>query len=174
MKQTIIDVFRFQRGYLDLLLDGIPERRYTDQPAGVANHPAWQLGHLGVVYEAFGRSLGLAASLPEQWGAMFGAGSQPVADAAAYPPPAELLRSFDHARSRFEEAYRSAGESALDGENPMEILRFGLPTLGHFIVFGMLTHEATHLGQLAVWRKAAGLPEALAAFRARHAEPQGA
>ncbi len=36
-----------------------------------------------------------------------------------------------------------------------------LPTTGHMVVFGMLTHESNHLGQLAVWRSAAGMVPAL-------------
>ena len=41
-----------------------------------------------------------------------------------------------------------------------------LPTVGHAIHFMMLTHESTHLGQLATWRHAQGLPMALSKLSA--------
>ncbi len=39
-----------------------------------------------------------------------------------------------------------------------------LPTLADAAVFLAVTHEAQHLGQLAAWRRALGLPSALAAL----------
>ena len=37
-----------------------------------------------------------------------------------------------------------------------------MPTLGDAVVFFAVSHEAMHLAQVAAWRRARGLPSALA------------
>jgi len=39
-----------------------------------------------------------------------------------------------------------------------------LPTMGHMCGFMLLNHESNHLGQISIWRQAAGMRPALEAF----------
>ena len=47
-----------------------------------------------------------------------------------------------------------------DAETPNEQTRAYFPTVGSMVVFIMTSHEMDHLGQVAAWRRAAGLGSA--------------
>lgn len=161
-KQTIARVFGFQRGYLGLLVDDIPEARMTEQPKGLPNHPAWQIGHLTIALENLGKSmLGAPATIPDEFIAKFNMGTTPVDNRAAYPSKAELLKTYDSVRGKVAEALLSATEKTLAAPNKSAILAEGLPTVAHMALFMMLCHESNHLGQISVWRQAAGMRPAL-------------
>ena len=160
-QQTVLDVFGFQRHYLSLLVDDIPDEQMTTQPTGFPNHPAWQLGHLTVVMDNITGMIGGKKTLDESWSGKFGMGSKPVADRKNYPSKAELMRTFDERRAALTEQYKRAPAHLLSGPNPIQRAAAKLPTIGKMVCFLMLSHEATHLGQLSAWRKAVGMPEAL-------------
>ncbi|MEZ6235367.1 MAG: DinB family protein [Phycisphaerales bacterium] len=162
--KTVLDVLNFQRQYLAMLIDDVPDARMTEQPGGVRNHPAWHLGHLAVSMDGMVAGFGGEKKLDEAWSAKYGMGSSPTPDRAAYPPKADLLRVFDERRSALASRVAEASEADLKSENPSEMLRPMLPTKAHMLLFFLHTHEGTHLGQIAAWRKAAGLEEALAKF----------
>jgi len=77
-----------------------------------------------------------------------------------------LLAELGRQHSRVERAWRrklAEGEAGGSGlAAPLE-WRFGeaLPALSDVVVFLAVSHEAMHLGQLAAWRRARGLPSAL-------------
>lgn len=155
--------FRYARELTD---DLTPELWTRDAGAGLENHAAWTLGHLASGSDLLAEDLGLERTLPDAWRELFerrGPGDPrlPDRDPSAYPDgPAiveELARQHDRVAARWAtltEEERSA---------PVE-WRFGgdFPTLGGVALFMAVTHEALHLGQLAAWRRALGLPSALA------------
>ena len=49
----------------------------------------------------------------------------------------------------------------LDKEHPSEDTRKFFPTIGAMVAFIMTSHEMDHLGQIAAWRRAAGLGPAM-------------
>ncbi|MCA9287612.1 MAG: DinB family protein [Phycisphaerales bacterium] len=162
--KTLLDVLNFQRQYLSMLIDDVPDARMTEQPGGVKNHPAWHLGHLAYAMDGMVAGMGGEKKLDEAWSTKYGMGSTPVADRGAYPSKAELLRVFDERRSALASRVGGASEGDLKGDNPSDMLRPMLPTRAHMLLFFLHTHEGTHLGQIACWRKAAGMEEALAKF----------
>ena len=164
MKQTILDLFNFQRGYLKMLIDDIPDERMTEQPKGLPNHPAWQIGHLTIALDDFCKMLGREPSISEEFLAKFNMGSEPVADRAAYPSKTELLATYDELRAKAADAYANASDADLAKPNPSEMLATMLPTMGHMAAFMMLDHESNHLGQISIWRQAAGMRPALEAL----------
>ena len=82
---------------------------------------------------------------------------------------AELLGELERQHARVEGAWRGLlddrGSAGPDLNSPLE-WRYceGLPTLGDATVFLAVSHEVMHLGQLAAWRRARGLPSALSSF----------
>lgn len=161
MKDSIIvGQFAFQRRYLSCMVDDVAEEQMTAQPGGIVNHPAWQLGHLAYTSDRFGAMFGTTPTL-ESFKERFAANSAPIADRSAYPTKAELLRIVDDRRNALVKSFTSASPDELAKPNPSAMIASMLPTKGHMTVFGMLFHEGTHLGQLATWRKAVGLPPAL-------------
>lgn len=165
-KSHVLDMAKFQRGYLSMLVDDIPDNRLAEQPGGaggVKNHPAWQIGHLAWAFDGIGAAVaGTSPALDPSWKERFGQGSNPTSHRATYPSKGELIKAYDDRRLALVRAFESASPDALARPNPVEgLAKVGLTTLGHLALFGLLTHEATHLGQLATWRAASGFVPAL-------------
>lgn len=161
-KSYVLACFGMNRGYLDLLIDDVSDERFTQQPVGVKNHPAWHLGHLAQVADTFASMLGAKSSLGEDWKAKYGMGSEPTGRRSDYPSKAEMIRILDDRRSALAKAYERATASELDQPNTSGMLADVFPTVGRLMLFGMISHENMHLGQLAAWRSAAGMEQALA------------
>lgn len=135
----------------------VPDARWAEQPSGVRNHPAWTVGHLVVSADYVAHLLGEPASgAPEAYGGMFRPGTTPSAERGKYPSREELL---GHLRSAHASAERAArAKLAAMGSRPApEELRAFAPTLGRIVTFLLAAHEPYHVGQLMVWRRAAGL-----------------
>jgi hypothetical protein len=162
---VILDEFAFQRNYITLLTDDIADEKMTAQPGGIVNHPAWHLGHLATAFDNFAQLLGCPRALDEAWSKKFGQQSVPSADRSAYPSKAELIRILDERRNAVVQAFAKTSSDDLAKPNPNAHAAALFPTVGVFILFGMLFHEGTHLGQLASWRKAAGMVPALSKLR---------
>ncbi len=78
--------------------------------------------------------------------------------AGAYPAKRELLETLADAEKRLCERLLATDETALSRPLLDERVREILPTLGHAVLHVLVGHTAAHLGQLAVWRRAMGLP----------------
>ena len=164
-QQTVLEVFRFQRTYLSWLVDDIADDRMAFQPPGLPNHPAWQLGHLCATMDSAGAMLGGTKALDGSWNDRFGMGSRPTSERSRYPSKSELLKIFDERRENLVALFERAPAEKLNAPNPVATIAKQLPTVADMMVFLMLFHEGTHLGQMASWRKAAGMPEALSKLR---------
>ena len=159
--QTILDLAEANAHLLRAMLADIPPADLCRQPNGIRNHAAWQVGHVAFVRSAVAKMLGADAGLPETWAALFAPGTDPTADAATYPTKDELTAAFDRAHRASCDAVAKATPGALDQPPPVERLRGRFPTMRH-LAFGMLTiHDAMHIGQLSVWRRAMGLPRTI-------------
>ena len=138
------------------LLDDIPAEKWCYQPFPGANHALWTVGHLAVVNR---RVTGLLTGQPpagdERFGALFGKGTSPQPDVAAYPAPAEVLAEAAAARAGWLDAIRSAPDARLADATP-EMVRPFAPTYGT-LVAAIAGHTQFHAGQLAMIRKALGL-----------------
>jgi uncharacterized damage-inducible protein DinB len=102
--------------------------------------------------------LGMSPWLPEDWAKRFGTGTAPVNDPTAYPDKAALLDAVDDGQRRLNE--RLAQMTATDLAQPLPDARYRdrIPTVGHALLHILASHTAMHVGQLAVWRRAMGLP----------------
>ena len=135
---------------------------------GLENHPAWTLGHLVTGSDMLAEDLGLERDLPDGWAELFerrGPGDPrlPSSDPDVYPSKEEVLGELRRQHERVAKAWLDATPQQL--ETPIE-WRFDsrLPRVSDVTVFLAISHEAMHLGQLAAWRRAKGLPSALAAM----------
>lgn len=154
-----------------LVADLSPEQCTESGGPGLENHPAWTIGHLVTGSDILAEDLGLPLDLPAGWRDLFqrrGPGDPRLPDPEPenYPPMAALLAELERQHARVEMAWREmlTAEGAEDtGLSAPLAWRFGaaLPTLGDATVFLAVSHEAMHLGQLAAWRRAHGLPSAL-------------
>ena len=88
----------------------------------------------------------------------------PESDPAAYPSREELLAELRRQHDRVTGAWQAAAATGRLDKAVEWRFDGALPTLGDVAVFLAITHEAMHLGQIAAWRRARGLPSALAAM----------
>jgi uncharacterized damage-inducible protein DinB len=158
---TVLAQYAFQRQYISLLVDDIPDERLCEQPGAVVNHPAWQLGHMANSANNFLVILGGESKIDPSWKPMFGKDSIPKSDRNAYPKQAELIRVLDDRRTALAQMVAETSDDELSRPNPLPKLVGMLPTMGHLVLFGLVFHESTHLGQLTSWRKAAGMVQAI-------------
>lgn len=158
MRQSVLNTFAFDLNYLKMLVEDIPEEQMCDQLAGLENHPAWSIGHLAAGCQFCIRLMGGQSSLPAGWAELFGRGSKPVADRSKYPAKAELMAELDRSHQQAAQVVAAADESKLAEETPDPEFRQVAPTLSDVVVFVLINHTATHLGQIAMWRRAKGLP----------------
>ncbi len=160
MSQEILNAIEQCRGMVLGYLNGIPDARAAEQPAGQVNHPAWTLGHLllvenGVVHTLSGKA---AVELPANWQELYGMGSKPTSNRAAYQPLEFYVSNFKKTRAAMVDVIKSYKPEDLEKPFPDEKLRSFLPTIGRAVLFAGLVHEGYHAGQIASWRKAMGLP----------------
>ena len=171
--QSAIRLYAWNLKYAAALVHDLSPAHCTESCGrGLENHPAWTIGHLASASDMLAEDLGLQRDLPEGWQGLFerrgpGDARRPEANPDAYPPMQMLLSELERQHSRVEPAWREKLEAqGTDGSEldaPLE-WRFdsALPTLGDAVLFFAVSHEAMHLAQLAAWRRARGLPSALA------------
>lgn len=139
-------------------IEDLPEELMVRQFPGVPNHPACPIGHLVYSAQAIGGELGLAPWLPHSWVALFRTGSTPQPSAAANPSRSELLTALADAQARLARTLGSLAPEALAAPLPDVRHRSAVPTVGHAALHILSGHTSFHLGQLSLWRRAAGLP----------------
>ena len=146
---------------LDFLREQLADLGPADmvaQPNGIANHPAWVVGHLTFTCQMIGGAIGLSAWLPEHFAGRYGSGSVPVADPAAYETKASALDALRDAQSRITHAVERLDDAKLDQPFPDPAYLYVFPTIRHALTQVLVAHTAHHVGQLTVWRKAMRLP----------------
>ena len=102
--------------------------------------------------------MGRPVDISEEWLARFLPRTTPVGDAGAYPKKEELVAMFMRAQEHLERVLPEVAEEVLDAVNPIERVRDRMPTVRHMAVYLMTAHDGFHMGQIADWRRAEGLP----------------
>ena len=146
---------------LDFLRDQVGDVASDDmvaQPIGIANHPAWVIGHLTFVCQTLGGVIGIPEWLPKDWGKRYGTGSIPVANRNLYEPKYDSLSTLKDAQSRMMQAVENLNDSQLDQPFPDESYHYVFPTIRYALTQVLVGHTGYHVGQLPIWRKAMGLP----------------
>ena len=139
------------------LLADIPDDQMCAQPYGLVNHPTWSIGHLVMAEHSTCKLLGIDTTPPDGWDELFKTGSTPSPDRDGFPNKAELLDEFKKIHAQIKTALPGISTEALDAEHPNEGTRKYFPTVGAMVTFILTSHEMDHLGQIAAWRRAAGL-----------------
>lgn len=141
-----------------LVADLSPEEMLSQPVAGVTmNHPAWILSHLSAYHPVL--ELSLRGETPDDpVDHPYGMKSAPLADAGAYLPKDELVRSFTEGHDRVAAALRAAPQSRFDEPPPIARFHERMPTIAGMCTFLGVFHESVHIGQLSAWRRAGGRP----------------
>ncbi len=159
---NLLNVYRLCHAYGRKLAEDIPDERLAEQPLPGMNHPAWILGHLAFVGFRGEWLLTGREGWPVGYAELFAPGTACETDRSRYPSLVELLDAFDASHAALDAAVTAADDERWAAPNPGPgYLRQLLPNLGDMVAHIMSTHEATHLGQLSAWRRAAGMPGVL-------------
>ena len=119
-------------------------------------HPLWVLGHLTLVEGMVPEILFGEKNAAEEWQPYFGENSEPVADAKAYPPFAEVREKYRQLRERNLKLLESLSEADLDKptKTPPKGREKEFATYGQsFLVLAL--HQAMHRGNVTDARRAA-------------------
>ena len=155
----LLFTYRANLAHITALVSDLTDEQMVHQPHGLVNHPAWTLGHLGLVSNALATALGLESTFPEEWRVLFRPAKQVPAggDASAFPSKERLLAELTAQHARVAEALAKADPPFLARAHPNETMRKRFPTIGDFANYLASAHEANHIGQLAAWRRAMGI-----------------
>lgn len=99
----------FAHAITEKAIAGFPESKLTHQPSPTDNHLLWTIGHLTTTYAWFKSCFdGAMFPLPDSYNDLFGMGSKPKSDHAAYPGIVELKRHFESSYEAFIAAAKSS------------------------------------------------------------------
>lgn len=138
-----------------MLADFKTPEQWTHQVHKNANHALWFVGHMAFADNFFisvvAPDRAIKLPLAEE---QFGMGSQPVADATAYPAPAEALAVMRERRSTLLDSLAKLSEEDLARPTSKELADV-CPTIGSVFELAVW-HEGLHSGQVSVARRAMG------------------
>lgn len=121
------------------------------------NHPLWCIGHLAVIEGGIPQIFFGEPNPVEHWKPLFAAGTQPKADASAYPPYSEVLRTYRSLRANTLKLLDDIGEAGLD-RVPRQVppgFESVMTTFGQTLLVITL-HNMVHYGQITDARRVAG------------------
>lgn len=140
-----------------LLADFHSPAEWTHQVHPAANHALWFAGHMANTDNFFLSILapGRARKM-EAFTKLFGVGSVPVADPAAYPPAEEVLAVMRERRACLLALLDELSDEALSQPTPAGAPDF-LPDFAS-VFETAIWHEGRHSGQLTLVRRSLGHP----------------
>ena len=157
--ESIVYAWDNQLAYALALVDDLTDEQMVLRPGGNMNHPAWILGHVGAYHPV---TLQLLAGEPvndPKNDPLFGfAGHGPLDDIKPYGSKQSIVSRFADGHERVAQALLSA--SPEDFRRPPSLERWAkaYPTVEFMLPDLLLHHESLHIGQISIWRRAAGLP----------------
>jgi uncharacterized damage-inducible protein DinB len=155
------DAIRFaltvSNGAVQSVIDEMSDAATTFPTANGGCHPLWVLGHLTLVEGMIPAALFGDKNPAADWQQYFGENSEPVADARAYPPLAEIREKYLQLREQNLKLLESLSEADLDKPTkaPPKGREREFATYGQsFLVLAL--HQAMHRGNVTDARRAAG------------------
>lgn len=149
MNRTLARVVSRNHALVHRLTEGVAEEAAFTPLVEGGSHLAWLVAHLVASRDAALELLGAPRARPAELDARFAYGSRP-------PQPGEGGSFADHLAAF--DATREPLLAALAELTPEQLAApSGKSTLGERLEF-QLWHETYHLGQLTLYRRAAGLP----------------
>lgn len=149
----LAEIFRLNTRLLHHCLDGLTEAQGRARPIAAGNSASFIAAHVADTRFAIAAWLGAPLANPL---APALADARGIDDVRELPPLAVILAAWDAASVVIEARLAALSTEALDGPAPQRFPAGG-PTLLGGLAF-LAQHDSYHVGQLALLRKAAGLP----------------
>ncbi|MGE3806515.1 MAG: DinB family protein [Gemmataceae bacterium] len=157
--QLAVNQIIFARTYTIRLLDHTKPDDWFRQPAAGLTHIGWQVGHLVMAQYRLGMERIRGARpddselITEDFLKLFGAKSEPLADASLYPSTCDLRALFNQVHDKLLNELRDLPESELDQPvlKPHSLAKTKLDSL-----MWCAHHEGVHAGQIGLLRRQLG------------------
>jgi hypothetical protein len=147
---------RTDEGITRLVAD-MRDAALTRPTANGGNHPLWCLGHLAFIEGTIPHILFGEPNPVAHWKPLFAAGTQPQADAGAYPAFDEVLSTYRELRATNLKRLDEIGDAGLD-RAPRAVppgFEESMRTIGQTLLLVAL-HQMVHYGQITDARRVAG------------------
>lgn len=156
---SIIYAWDNQLGYLLALLDDLTDEQMIVRPDGKMSHPAWILGHIGAYHPVIVQLLKGEPVVDPKDDQLFGfAGQGPVDALAPYGTKQAMVERFSAGHEAVAQALLNAQPEDFKRSPTLDRWAKQYPTVEFMLPDLMLHHESLHIGQISIWRRAAGLP----------------
>jgi uncharacterized damage-inducible protein DinB len=143
------------------LLDDLSDEQMLIRPGGNMNHPAWILGHICIYHPIVPALLNGEPFDDPADDPLFGfRGQGPLSDPEVYGSKQSQIDRYVEGHETVAQALLSATVEQL--QRPPSLARWSeiFPNVEFMLPDLLLHHESLHVGQLSIWRRAAGLPPA--------------
>lgn len=161
--QAKADGIRIAGGMALGALQGLPEPKHLIfSIAPSRSHILWLTGHIACAMDWMSAgAMGTPFEVPQRFAPLFSFGSQPIPDASAYPGLGELMGMLNRAIEATVARTMTLRDEDLTRELPegFPVAKF-FPTIGDLLA-GAACHTTYHAGQIALLRRAQGLPSGL-------------
>jgi hypothetical protein len=157
--ESIVYAWDNQFRYAAALLADVGDDHMVLRPGGNINHPAWIIGHVSLYHPAAVAMLdGKPFDDPKDDDRFGFAGRGPAPDLRVYGGKQELLDRFALGHEQVAQSLLNAQPG--DFQRPPSLPRWAAqyPTVEFMLPDLLIFHESMHIGQISIWRRAAGLP----------------
>jgi hypothetical protein len=156
--ESMIYAWDNQLRYALALVDDLTDEQFVLRPGGNMNHPAWILGHVSLYHPVTVQLLAGAPIDDPKGNKLFGfAGQGPVDDIAVYGSKRAVVSRFAEGHEQVAQALMAAKPQALTRPPSLERWAKMYSTVEFMLPDLLIFHEAMHIGQISIWRRAAGL-----------------
>jgi len=154
VRDRAVELLQFARKTITKYMGGFADDKLTAQPGGLVNHLLWTQGHLAAT-AAWALSVvsGEKGAVPDSYDKLFGMGSSPTADPAAYPSAAEVRGYFDSSFNKLVAAASKMNDTQLAAA----VEAGGFARDKADLLAKIAWHEGWHVGQVADLRRLLGL-----------------
>jgi hypothetical protein len=156
--ESMVYAWDNQLRYALALVADLTDEQFVLRPGGNMNHPAWVLGHIAAYHPV---TLQLLAGEPvddPKNDRLFGfAGVGPLNDIREYGSKLEVVSRFEAGHEAVAQALLDAKPQAFRQPPSLERWAKAYPTVEFMLPDLLIHHESMHIGQISIWRRAAGL-----------------
>jgi len=157
--ESVVYAWDNQLRYALALVADLTDEQFVLRPGGNMNHPAWMLGHLAKYHLVTVQLLNGEPVDDPKNDPLFGfAGQGPVDDIKAYGNKEQIVSWFSAGHEQVAQALLSAKPEAFKRPPSLERWAKQYPTVEFMLPDLLIHHESLHIGQISIWRRAAGLP----------------
>jgi hypothetical protein len=156
---SIVYAWDNQLRYAQALVADLTDEQFVLRPGGNMNHPALILGHLAKYHSVTVQLLnGQPVDDPKN-DPLFGfAGQGPVDNIRPYGSKDKIVSWFSEGHENVAQALLAAQPEAFKQQPSLERWAKMYPTVEFMLPDLLIFHESMHIGQISIWRRAAGLP----------------